>query len=55
MSVKLWQIRSWHKFKPTINIWFTRNKTKSRIHKMPEQTWYGGEWFTAGVYAHLQK
>ena len=50
MKVKLWQIKAWHVFKPCVKIWFSKNKSKSRIRKMPEQIWYGGEWFNAGYF-----
>lgn len=51
---KLKNIKIWYRFRPSIDIWFSKTKIKTHFVEMPNQTWYGGEWFNTGYFALIQ-
>lgn len=53
-KAKISEIKVWYKFKPELDIWFSRMDGKTRLHKLPDETWYGGYWFNSGLFAFLQ-
>ena len=53
-KAKYKEIRVWYKLRPELSIWTTRMKGKTYMHKLPDETWYGGYWFNAGYFAFIQ-
>ena len=48
------EIRVWYKFKPELDVWFSKMKGKTRLHGLPDETWYGGYWFNSGYFVLIQ-
>jgi hypothetical protein len=48
------EIKVWYRFKPELNIWFSNMNGKSRVHGLPDETWYDGYWFNTGYFVFLQ-
>ena len=53
-KAKIDEIKVWYRFKPELDIWFSKMDGKTRLHKLPDETWYGGYWFNSGIFAFLQ-
>ena len=53
-KAKIREIKVWYRFKPSLKIWCSKINGKTRLHKLPEETWYGGYWFNSGYFALLQ-
>lgn len=53
-KAKIDEIKVWYRFKPELDIWFSKMDGKTRIHKLPDETWYDGYWFNSGFFAFLQ-
>lgn len=51
---KISDIKIWYRFKPSIDIWFSKSKGKSSIFKLWDETWYGGDSFVLGYFAFIQ-
>lgn len=47
---KLKDILIWYKFRPSINIWFSKMEGKSSYSKIFDETWYGGDPFLMGWF-----
>ncbi|QQO97160.1 hypothetical protein Nekkels2_63 [Cellulophaga phage Nekkels_2] len=48
------EIKVWYKLKPELDIWLSQSKGKTGIHKLPDETWYGGYWFNTGLFIFIQ-
>ena len=53
-SAKLKDIKVWYKFKPSINIWFSKMKNKTHWYMCYDETWYGGAGFYSGLFVLVQ-
>jgi hypothetical protein len=53
-KAKLNEITIWYKFRPQLNMWFSKDKHKTYLCKLSDETWYGGYWFNTGYFAFLQ-
>ena len=53
-KAKISEIKVWYRFKPQLNIWFSKMEGKTRLHKLPEETWYCGYWFNSGYFVFMQ-
>lgn len=49
-------IKVWYKFRPKLKIWTSKNKRKSYIMPMLQETWYGigGSLFCSGYFVFIQ-
>jgi hypothetical protein len=48
------EIKVWYKLRPSLSMWTSREKGKSLISKLPEESWYGGYWFNSGYFMFIQ-
>jgi hypothetical protein len=53
-KAKIKEIMVWYKLNPNLSIWFTKMKVGTHIHKLPDETWYGGYWFNSGYFILIQ-
>lgn len=51
---KVSEIKVWYKFRPSIIIWFSKHKGKTKLCNLPDETCYGGYWFNRGCFAFIQ-
>lgn len=49
MMAKIKDIKCFHRLRPSINISFTNVGHKTKVIKLWDETWYGGDWFVSGI------
>lgn len=49
MMAKIKDIKHFYRLRPSIDIWFTNAGHKTKVIKLLDETWHGGDWFVFGI------
>ncbi len=53
-KAKLDEILIWYKFRPSLDIWFSKSEGKTVTYLLPDETWYDGYPFYTGRFVYIQ-